>query len=92
MKCHLKKGYDKKKPKRWVLVYKGIDGSFYPPPYSIFAARDIMKMFWKNDFHPSKITLPGAEFCNLYFYFRSHAEEARFLLTYSDNIEKGFDL
>jgi hypothetical protein len=89
MRYYFKKGYDKTKPKRWVLVYRNISEGFTQPVFSTWDTHVILTKFREKDFKPSKISYAGH--CKIYFYFRSYAEEARFLLTYSDHIDKGFD-
>lgn len=91
-KLIFKKGFNKKKPKRWCLVSKTIDfdtlkEKYYEPSYSIFQVEKIEKFFNSAGFKICKRRFKHTYTYIMFFYFRSNAEETRFIMNYANGIE-----
>jgi hypothetical protein len=91
-KLIFKKGFNKKKPKRWCLISNDwtIDSDnekYYEPYYNIFQIEKIEKFFNSNGFKICKKRSAHNYTYIVFFYFRSKAEEARFIMNYANGVE-----
>jgi len=102
MKIHFKKGYNKKKPKRW-YVFGDKKNSYYycagmqninnlensPICFSQYYGCSSFKIYVLKNYgiSLSKDQKYAYDQSRLYVYFRCRADEAAFILKYSNGIE-----
>ena len=95
MRLYFKKNVNEDKPKRW-YVFDHLPEEYSSPrhfPNYEFDEYSILKLLQENNFQLSKQKnnfYMGRTKCTswlLYLYFRSHAEEARFIMWASNGVE-----